>query len=125
MRLDRLGTGVITLSTGQSVKSTGSWLPLGAAYSKFVMRCCRATSVGTSNFSVKLYGAPSSVNTTGAAVGAIGAYTKPLLISYTQANVGTVKISTAGNVVSWVKWSSTTMTTAAGRQLRIEIAAVP
>lgn len=125
MRLVETGIRTLVLSTGMSPKSTGGWKPLGAAYSKFAVRCVRASSVGTSNFTVKVYGNMSTVNTTGAAVGAIGAYISPLITTVTQANVGQIKVSTATIVASYVKFSSTVFTTAAGRKLRIELLCIP
>lgn len=125
MRLDKVGIATIVLTTGQAAKSTGGWIRINTAYSKYALRCCRATSIGTSNFSVKLYGTLSTVNTTGAAVGIIGAYVPSVLISYTQANVGTIKVSTGNLLACCIKYSSTAMTTAANRKLRVEVLALP
>lgn len=121
----RTGLQTYVLSTGMSPKTTSSWLSLGNAFSRFALRCVRATTVGTSNFSVKLQGSLSTVFSTGAAVGAIGAYVPTALITYTQANVGTLKLSTALIPASYLRFSSTTFTTAANRKLRIEVVAVP
>lgn len=108
-----------------NVKTTSPWVPLGAAFSKFAMRCVRGTSIGTSNWSVKLQGSLSTKNTTGAAVGAIGAYTPTVLIAMTQANVGAVKLSTSTIPAAFVRFSCTAFTTAANRSLRVEVCAVP
>jgi len=81
--------------------------------------------VWTSNFTVSIRGSLSTRNTTGAAVGAIGAYTPSTLISYTQALVGKLKLSTGLVPASYVKAVVTALTTAAGRQLRVELVAIP
>lgn len=120
-------TGIRTfvLSTGTAAASSGSWVDLKGTYSRFGVRCVRASSIGTSNFSVSIRGSLSTKNTTGAAVGAIGAYTPTTLIAYTQANVGKLKLSTALVPAAFVKAVVATMTTAANRKLRIELVAVP
>jgi hypothetical protein len=119
------GTRTIVLSTGVAAASSGAWRFLGGSYSRFALRCVRAGSVGTSNFSVSIRGALSTQNTTGAAVGAIAAYTPSTLISYTQALVGKVKVSTGLVPVTHIKYVVASMTTAANRKLRIEICCVP
>lgn len=125
MPFRQLGTRTIVLSTGVAAASSGSWIPLGAAYSRFGVRCVRAGSVGTSNFTVSIRGSLSTQNTTGAAVGAIGAYTPSTVIAYTQAVVGKLKLSTALAPASFVKYVVSAMTTAASRRLRIELVAIP
>lgn len=117
------GTDVYVLSTGVAAASSGSWVDLKAAYTRFSLRCVRAGSVGTSNFTVSLRGSLTTVNTTGAAVGAIGAYTPSTLIAYTQAIVGKLKMSTALVPARYVKFVVSSMTTAASRRLRIEMVA--
>jgi hypothetical protein len=85
----------------------------------------RGTSIGTSNFTVSLRGSLSTKNTTGAAVGAIGAYTPSTLITYTQAIVGKLKLSTGLVPASYIKAVVTALTTAANRKLRVEVVAIP
>lgn len=113
------------LSTGFAAASSGSWVALGGGYSRFGLRCVRATSIGTSNFTVSLRGSLSTRNTTGALVGAIGAYTPSTLITYTQALVGKLKLSTGLVPASYVKAVCTVLTTAANRKLRVELVALP
>lgn len=125
MRVDRTGSPTIVLSTGFTAASSGSWFPLQTGYTRFAMRCIRASSIGTSNFTVSLRGALSTKNTTGAAVGAIGAYTPSTLIAYTQAIVGKTKMSTGLVPCSYIKAVVSVLTTAAGRKLRIEVVAMP
>jgi hypothetical protein len=123
----QVGTGsrTIVLSTGVSAASSGSWFALGGAYRSFGMRCVRGTSIGTSNFTVSLRGGLSTRSTTGAAVGAIGAYTPSTLIAYTQALVGKIKLSTGLVPASYIKAVVSVLTTAANRKLRIEVVAIP
>lgn len=121
MRLNRLGHDLVVLSTGFSAASSGSWIGLGHPFSRFGVRCVRAGSVGTSNFSISIRGSLSTVRTTGAAVGVIGAYTPTTLMTLTQANVGKIKLSTALLPAQFVKAVCVTMTTAASRQLRVEL----
>src|SRR5258708_22341453 len=111
----------LVLSTGMTPKTTGAWLQLDRPYRLFGMRCVAGSAVGTSNFSVKLQGVLSTQKTTGAAVGAIGAYVPTALISYSQANIGQLKASTALLPANVIRFSSTTFTTAATRSLRIEV----
>lgn len=118
-------TAASTGSTFWTAASSGPWINLNAAYRAFGLRCCRNGSVGTSNFTVSLRGANSTKNTTGAAVGAIGAYTPSTLVAYTQANVGKLKLSTALVPCQYVKAVLSVFTTAASRQLRIELVAIP
>src|SRR5262245_13895562 len=117
---------VLVLSTGFSAASSGSWVNLNAVFTQFALRCVRAGSVGTSNFTVSLRGSLSTVNTTGAAVGAIGAYTPSTLIAYTQAapGPGKLKLSTARVPAQYIKVVVASMTTAANRRLRVEVVAV-
>lgn len=119
------GMQTYVLSTGFAAASSGSWIPLNGTYSRFAVRCVRGTSVGTSNFTVSIRGSLSTHRTTGAAVGAIGAYTPSTLIAYTQAVVGKLKMSTALVPASYVKAVCTVLTTAANRKLRVELVAVP
>jgi hypothetical protein len=121
----RTGTGTYVLSTGVASASSGSWLNLGTAMTRFSVRCVRGTSVGTSNFSVSIRGSLSTHRTTGAAVGAIGAYTPSTVVAYTQAVVGKLKMSTALVPAQYVKYVVASMTTAANRKLRIELVAMP
>jgi len=123
----QVGTGsrTIVLSTGFTAASSGSWFALNGAYRSFGVRCVRAGAVGTSNFTVSIRGSLSTRNTTGAAVGAISAYTPSTLISYSQALVGKLKLSTGLVPASYVKAVVTALTTAAGRQLRVELVAIP
>lgn len=125
MRLVETGIRTMVLSTGTAAASSGGWKFLGAAYSRFGLRCVRGTSIGTSNFTVSLRGGLSTVNTTGAAVGAIGAYTPTTLIAYTQALVGKMKLSTGLVPATHVKAVVSVLTTAANRKLRIELVAIP
>jgi len=125
MRFTQSGLRTIVLSTGFSAASSGSWKPLGAAYARFAVRCVRASSIGTSNFSVSIRGSLSTKNTTGAAVGAIGAYTPTTLMTVTQANVGKLRLSTGLIPAAYVKAVMVSMTSAANRKLRIELVAVP
>lgn len=125
MRLDRTGFPARVLSTGFAAASSGGWVNLGSPYMRFVMRCVRGTSIGTSNFTVSLRGALSTHLTTGAAVGAIGAYTPSTLINYTQATVGKLKQSTALVPAQYIKVVCTALTTAANRKLRVEVAGLP
>lgn len=124
-RVAEVGIRTFVLSTGTAAASSGSWVDLHGTYSRFALRCVRASSVGTSNFSVSLRGSLSTKNTTGAAVGAIGAYTPTTLIAYTQAIVGKLKVSTGLIPAGYVKAVVASMTTAANRKLRIELVAVP
>jgi hypothetical protein len=124
MRIDRTGLPTVVLSTGFAAASSGSWFNLGTAYSRFGVRCVRASSIGTSNFTVSIRGSLSTRNTTGAAVGAIGGYTPSTLITYTQAIVGKTKMSTGLVPVQYVKAVCTALTTAAGRKLRVELIAM-
>ena len=121
-----VGTGIrtIVLSTGVTAATSGSWRFLGEAYSRFALRCVRSGAVGTSNFTVILRGSLSTQNTTGAAVGAIGAYTPSTLIAYTQAVVGKVKLSTGLVPATHVKFVVSALTTAASRALRIELVCI-
>lgn len=119
------GTRVLVLSTGFAAASSGAWFPLSGGYSRFGVRCVRAGAVGTSNFTVSIRGSLSTQNTTGAAVGAIGAYTPSTLITYTQALVGKLKLSTGLVPASYVKAVCTVLTTAANRKLRVELVALP
>jgi len=123
----QVGTGsrTIVLSTGFVAASSGSWFALNGAYKSFGMRCVRGGAVGTSNFTVSLRGSLSTRNTTGAAVGAIGAYTPSTLITYTQAIVGKLKLSTGLVPASYIKAVVSALTTAAGRTLRVEVVAIP
>lgn len=123
----QVGTGsrTIVLSTGFAAASSGAWFALNGAYRSFGMRCIRASSIGTSSFTVSLRGSLSTRNTTGAAVGAIGAYTPSTLISYTQALVGKLKLSTGLVPASYIKAVVSVLTTAAGRKLRVEVVAIP
>jgi hypothetical protein len=114
----------IVLSTGFAAASSGSWVNLGTAYSRFGVRCIRASSIGTSNFTVSIRGSLSTRQTTGGAVGAIGAYTPSTLISYTQALVGKIKLSTGLVPAQYVKAVCSVLTTAAGRKLRVELVAM-
>lgn len=128
MRKVDTGTDVWLLSgssNGFSAASSGSWVDLGASYSRFSARCVRGTSVGTSNFSVSIRGSLTTKNTTGAAVGAIGAYTPSTVITYTQAIVGKLKQSTGLVPARYVKAVLVSMTTAANRRLRVELVAQP
>lgn len=120
-----MGTRTIVLSTGVAAASSGAWRFLGGAYSKFSLRACRAGSVGTSNFAISIRAALSTQNSTGAAVGAIGAYTPSTILTYSQAIVGKTKASTGGIPVTHVKYVVTSMTTAASRRLRLELVCVP
>lgn len=124
-RFERTGLDVRVLSTGISAASSGAWVNLGTPYRAFGLRCVRAGSVGTSNFTVSLRGSLSTQNTTGAAVGAIGAYTPSTLISYTQALVGKLKLSTGLVPAQYVKFVCSALTTAASRKLRIELVCLP
>lgn len=129
MRKVDTGTDVWVLSgssNGFSAASSGSWIDLGASYSRFSIRCVRGTSIGTSNFSVGIRGSISTQRTTGAAVGAIGAYTPSTIIAaYTQATVGKLKQSTGLIPARYVKAVVASMTTAANRRLRVELVAQP
>lgn len=129
MRKVDTGTDVFLLhsSTGNGFvsASSGAWIDLGASYSRFSARCVRGTSIGTSNFSVSIRGALTTKFTTGAAVGAIGAYTPSTLIAYTQALVGKLKQSTGLVPARYVKAVLVSMTTAANRRLRVELVAQP
>jgi hypothetical protein len=125
MRLVETGIRTLVLSTGAAAASSGGWKFLGAGYSRFGLRCVRATSIGTSNFTVSLRGCLSTINTTGAAVGAIGAYTPSTLVAYTQASVGKLKLSTALIPATHVKAVVSVLTTAANRKLRIEMVCIP
>jgi len=125
MQLVETGIRTIVLSTGVAAASSGSWQGLGASYSRFGLRCVRGTSIGTSNFTVSLRGSLSTKNTTGAAVGAIGAYTPSTLIAYTQTSVGKLKVSTGNLPAQYVKFVVSALTTAANRKLRIELVAIP
>lgn len=124
-RLVGTGSRTIVLSTGFTAASSGNWFALGGAYRSFGMRCVRSGAVGTSNFTVSLRGSLSTQNTTGGAVGAIGAYTPSTLISYTQALVGKLKLSTGLVPASYIKAVVSVLTTAANRKLRIEVVAIP
>lgn len=119
------GTRVFVLSTGFAAASSGAWVALSGGYSRFGVRCVRAGSVGTSNFTVSIRGSLSTQNTTGAAVGAIGGYTPSTLITYTQALVGKLKLSTGLVPATYVKAVCTVLTTAANRKLRVELVAIP
>jgi hypothetical protein len=119
------GSRVFVLSTGFAAASSGPWVSLMGGYSRFGVRCVRGTSIGTTNFSVSIRGSLSTRNTTGAAVGAIGAYTPSTLITYTQAIVGKLKLSTGLVPASYVKAVVVSMTTAANRKLRVELVAIP
>lgn len=125
MRLDRVGQPTYLLSTGAAAASSGVWINLHTPYSRFAVRCVAATSVATSNFSVSIRGSLSTKNTTGAAVGAIGAYTPSTLMTVTQATRGKVRLSTGLLPAQFVKAVVVSMTTAANRQLRIEFVALP
>jgi len=127
MRKIRSGTDVFVLtpSSGVAGPTSGSWVDLGVGYTPFTARCFRGTTAGTSNFAVSIRGTLTTVRTTGAAVGAIGAYTPSTLIAYTQAVVGKLKMSTALVPARYVKFVVATMTTAAGRRLRVELVAMP
>ena len=108
-----------------SAASSGPWVNLNAAYRAFGLRCVRGTSIGTSNFTVSLRGSLTTKFTTGAAVGAIAAYTPSTLVAYTQAAVGKLKLSTALVPAQYVKAVVSVMTTAANRKLRVELVAIP
>ena len=125
MRFSQPGLRTIVLTTGAAAASSGAWIPLGAAYSRFAVRCVRASSIGTSNFAVSIRGSLSTKNTTGAAVGAIGPYTPSTLLTVSQATVGKLRLSTGLIPASYVKFVIGSMTTAANRKLRIELVAVP
>jgi hypothetical protein len=131
MRVTRTGLPTIIMpnaagtTAGFTAASSGSWYVLPTGYSRFAMRCCRASSIGTSNFSVSLRGSLSTKNTTGALVGAIGAYTPSTLLTVTQATVGKVRLSTGLVPARCIKAVVVSMTASAGRTLRIEVAAVP
>lgn len=102
----------IALSTGMTPKSTGTKYHLSAAYSKFSLACQKATSVATSAFTVKLLGALTTSSTA-----------PVTLVTCTSAN--RIKVSTGGVPVSYVWFSCTKFTTAAGRKLRIDAGVVP
>ena len=111
---------------GFSAASSGRWVDLGTAHRVLAIRCVRGTTVGTSNFSVTIRGSLTTQFTTGAAVGAIGAYTPTTVIAaYTQATVGKLKLSTGLMPVRYVKAVLASMTTAANRRLRVELVALP
>jgi len=126
MRKVETGTATFVLSTGVTAASSGGWVKInqGVAYTRFAVRCVRAGAVGTSNFTVSIRGSLSTVNTTGAAVGAIGAYGPSTLIAYTQALVGKLKMSTGLVPATHVKYVVSALTTAASRALRIELVAI-
>ena len=128
MRKVDTGTDVFLLhpTTGPFAgASSGRWVDLGASYSRFAVRCVRGSSVGTSNFSVSVRGTLTTNFTTGAAVGALGAYTPSTVITYTQALVGKLKQSTGLVPARYVKAVVASMTTAASRSLRVELVAQP
>lgn len=127
MRKVDTGTQTYVLSSGFLAKTTGAWVNLTAAYTRFGARCVRGSSVGTSNFNVVIQGNLSTVNSTGAAVGAIGAYVPQTLLTLTQAapGPGKIKFSTSLIPVQYVRFSCTAYTTAANRRLRIEFVALP
>lgn len=118
-------TSATTGSTFWTAASSGPWINLGNPHRAFGVRCVRNGSVGTSNFTVSIRGSNSTKNTTGAAVGAIGAYTPSTLIAYTQALVGKLKLSTGLVPCQYVKAVVSVLTTASNRQLRIELVAIP
>jgi len=130
MRLVETGIRTIIMpaaggTTFFTAASSGPWVNLNAAYRAIGIRCVRNGSVGTSNFTVSLRGSLTTRFTTGAAVGAIGAYTPSTVVAYTQALVGKLKLSTGLVPVQYVKAVVSVMTTAASRQLRIELVAIP
>ena len=130
MRKVDVGTDTFLLSptsvAGFAVASSGRWVDLGTAHRVFGIRCVRGSSVGTSNFSVGIRGSLTTQFTTGAAVGAIGAYTPSTLIAaYTQATVGKLKLSTGLVPARYVKAVVASMTSAANRRLRVELVAIP
>jgi len=125
MRMVRPGYAIRTLSTGLAAASSGAWINLGSPHMRFGLYCSRATSIGTSNFTVSLRGSLTTTLTTGPAVGAIGAYTPSTLVAYTQAVVGKVKMSTALVPAQYVKAVCSVLTTAANRKLRIILVALP
>ena len=132
MRLVETGIRFIVLGpvAGTSVftaASSGPWVNLNAAYRAFGLRCVRGTSIGTSNFTVSLRGSLTTKFTTGAAVGAIGAYTPSTLVAYTQAapGPGKLKLSTGLVPAQYVKAVVSVLTTAANRRLRVELVAIP
>lgn len=125
MRMVRPGYAVRVLSTGLAAASSGAWINLGSPHMRFAIQCSRATSIGTSNFTVSLRGSLTTTLTTGPAVGAIGAYTPSTLIAYTQAVVGKLKMSTALVPAQYVKVVCTALTTAANRRLRVIMVALP
>lgn len=115
MRMDHTGTGTIPVrstasSTRWLVAKTTRWFNLGGAYKTFTLQCAKGTTVATSAFTVKLYGAVSTASTS-----------PTLLATCTSAN--RTKFSTGSLAFNWIKVSSTKFTTAAGRQLRIEVCA--
>ena len=130
MRLVETGIRTLVMKTAAgttffTAASSGPWVNLNASYRALGIRCVRNGSVGTSNFTVSLRGSLTTVNTTGAAVGAIGAYTPSTLISYSQANVGKLKLSTGLVPTQFIKVVVSAMTSAASRQLRVEVVAIP
>ncbi len=116
MRMDHVGTGSIPFKGATTnwliAKSTSPWLSLGGAYKLFTLQAAKGSSVATSGFTVKLFGALSSASTA------------PLLLA-TCTSAARRAISTGNVPVTWIKFSSTKFTTAAGRRLRVETCALP
>ena len=116
MRSDKVGTDTIAWhgpsTTWLIAKSTSSWIRLGGAYKLFALQVAKGSSVATSALTVKLFGALSSASTA-----------PTLLATCTSAN--RFKLSTGNVPITWIKFSSTKFTTAAGRRLRVEACALP
>jgi len=117
MRADKVGTDTIPFQTTQAskwltVKTTSKWIPLKGAYKLFTLQAAKGSTVATSAFTVKLFGALSSASTA------------PLLLVTCTSAIRRA-VSTGNVPVTWLKFSSTKFTTAAGRLLRVEAAGVP
>jgi hypothetical protein len=101
-------------SGGSTISSTGlgPWINMKRAYSKFALQV-RKNSTATSNFSFKLTAALSTASTN-----------PETIITYTQANLNTIVISTAGKPFTCIRWKSTSIV-GVTKKLHAFVTAVP
>lgn len=112
MRHDIVGLPFRFGTTKWLSAKTTQWIPLNGVYKAFTAQATKGSTVALTVFSVKLYGALST-----------GSTSATLLLSLTSAN--RVKSSTGNLPFTYVKFSCTAFTTAAGRLLRVEACALP
>lgn len=116
-------------STGKPGTTAWTWFKLAGgpqspcSYSRFAIQAVPASTVGTSAFTLTLVGSLTTRNP-----GALGSSKfTALLANYTSANLGAIVQTTKAAPIpcAFVGIRSTKFTTAAGRALRIFVAAIP